>query len=306
MKLSATYLITILKYGYPPKPEDDFKSLEYLRRLGFHYLEMEGLGREHAKNLANNLPAYKKALRDNDIRIHNFCIVDPDLVSLDKTKRLAAYDHFKRMADIGAEFEPVTFHLASYAPPVEYIGRVPYQLDGGEYSFGTAPRIRIPDGFKWQEVWETLVESARFCADYSKSLGKVIIMEPRVDEIICSVDSMIRLLDDVGSDYLKANFDTGHFAAQRENVCLALSKLEGRYANIHIADNIPVNTDHLTLGEGCIDWDEFFRILKIQHYDGFLGLDLGAKDDAELERKLLRSRDYIADVAKRAGVTLEW
>ena len=35
MKLSVTYLVTILKYGYPPKPADDIRSLEYLNRLGF-------------------------------------------------------------------------------------------------------------------------------------------------------------------------------------------------------------------------------------------------------------------------------
>ena len=87
MKLSVTYLVTILKYGYPPKMADDIKSLEYLNRLGFHYLEMEGLGREHATNLKNNLSTYKKALADNGIHIHNFCSVDPDMVSLDPHKR---------------------------------------------------------------------------------------------------------------------------------------------------------------------------------------------------------------------------
>lgn len=89
MKLGATYLITILKYGYPPKPEDDFKALTYLNKLGFHYLEMEGLGVEHANNLKRNLSTYKKALADNGIHIHNFCAVNPDLTSLDPKNALS-------------------------------------------------------------------------------------------------------------------------------------------------------------------------------------------------------------------------
>lgn len=306
MKLGVTYLVTILKYGYPPKAEDDFKSLAYLQKLGFHYLEMEGLGRAHAENLRKHVKDYQRALSDNGIHIHNFCIVDPELVSLDEGKRLAAYDHFRRMAEIGSELGAETFHLASYAPPVEYIGRAPYQLDGGEYAFGSAARLRIPDGFCWQRVWDALVESTRFCAEYGKSMGRVVLMEPRVGEIICSVDSMIRLLDDVGCDALKANFDVGHFSAQREDVCLALMKLAGRYGNIHIADNDPRDAEHLPLGTGTVDWEEFFRLLVEQGYDGYLGLDLGAKDERQMEQWLLQSRDFAASAARAAGARLSW
>ena len=131
-------------------------------------------------------------------------------------------------------------------------------------------------------------------------------MEPRVGESICSVDSMIRLIDDVDNSYLKANFDTGHFSAQRENVCLALAKLEGKFANIHIADNIPCNADHLPIGDGSIDWEEFFRILALQGYEGYLGIDLGAKDDGQLEKDLIKSRKYAKSVAEKAGVELTW
>lgn len=306
MKLSVTYLVTILKYGYPPKPEDDIRSLEYLNRLGFHYLEMEGLGKHHADNLKKNLKIYKQALTDNGIHIHNFCCVDPDMVSIDKNKRQTALEHYKEMAEIGFELGAETLHLASYAPPVKYLGRAPYQLDGGEYEFGTKSRIRIPDDFDWQRVWDTVVESSRFCAEYAKSLGKIVIMEPRVGEVVCSVDSMIHLLDDVGCDALKANLDTGHFSAQREDVCLALKKLEGRYANIHMADNDPRDSEHLPLGSGSIDWEEFFRILVQQDYQGYLGIDLGAKDDEQLEKWLIQSRDYAAAAAKAAGAELTW
>jgi len=306
MKLSITYMITILKYGYPPTMEQDLKSLEHIGRLGFRYVEMEGLGREKAAILKNNIALYKKGLSDNGLHVHNFCSVDPEIMSLDPKKRLAAYDHFKEIAEVGCELGTETLHMASYAPPVEYIGRRPYQLDGDDYEFGTKSRVYIPDGFCWQEVWDVVVESTRFCAEYAKSLGKIIIMEPRIGEVICSVDSMLRLLSDVNCDALKANFDTGHFSAQREDVCLALKKLEGKYANIHLADNDPKDFEHIPLGEGTIDWEEFFRILINDGYDGYLGLDLGAKDDKQLEEWLFRCRDYADAVVRAAGGQLSW
>jgi sugar phosphate isomerase/epimerase len=86
---------------------------------------------------------------------------------------------------------------------------------------------------------------------------------------------MLRLIEHVERPNFKANFDTGHFSAQRENVVLALEKLRGKFANIHISDNDPVNTDHLPVGEGPTDWPEFFRVLKTMNYSGYLGLDLG-------------------------------
>jgi sugar phosphate isomerase/epimerase len=198
---------------------------------------------------------------------------------------------------LGAE----TLHLASYAPPVRYVGDKPYGL-GEDYKFGDVFRVRIPAGFSWPRVWGVLVESCKETATVAAKLGKTIIMEPRVGEIICSVDSEIRLIHDVGMPNFKANFDTGHFAAQRENVPLALAKLEGLYANIHVSDNDPANTDHLPIGDGLIDWDEFFRVLKVQGYDGYLGLDLGNRPT--LTDDLRRSADKLQEFAARHGIEL--
>jgi sugar phosphate isomerase/epimerase len=301
IKIGTTYLYTIMKYGYPPKPDDDFRAFEEIAKMGFHYLEMEGLGSIHGENVYRNRNAYQKALADAGIHVHNFCIVNPDLVSLDEGKRKAAYEEFRRFAEIGALLDAETYHLASYAPPVVFEGKVPYQLDGGHHEFADQLSLHIPDGFSWKRVWEVLVESAAFCADVAKEYDKIILMEPRVGEIICSVDSMIRLLDDAGRDNLKANFDTGHFAAQRENVNLALMKLEGRFANIHIADHDGATVEHLSVGDGIIDWAEFFRLLKVMNYDGYVGLDLGRND---LEKNLIRSREFIRQVATAAGHTV--
>ena len=44
MKISITYLYTIFRHGYPHGVEDALRSLAEVRKLGFHYFEMEGLG----------------------------------------------------------------------------------------------------------------------------------------------------------------------------------------------------------------------------------------------------------------------
>lgn len=276
MKIGITYLYVILRYGYPHTVQDVLRALPVIRKLGFRYLEMEGLGASHLAAMDKSRRTLLSTLADNDLHVHNFCVVDPDLVALDSGRRRRALDRFKLGADLGVFLGAETLHLASYAPPVRYVGSRPYQLGKGNgYHFANHTRIVIPLGFNWGEVWSTLVKSCQECADIAAGHQRTVIMEPRVGEVVCSVDSMLRLIEHVDRPNFKANFDTGHFSAQRENVPLALEKLRGKFANIHLADNDPANCDHVPLGEGMIDWKEFFRVLKTMKYDGYLGLDLG-------------------------------
>lgn len=302
MKIGVTYLYTICNYGYPPKFSDELIAIEKISEMGFHFLEMEALGKKHTATVYENRIEFRKKLDDCGVHVHNFCIVDPDLVSLDNDKRSEAYKSFARTIELGSYFDAETIHLASYAPPVEYTGAKPYDLEK-EYEFTEELRLRVPDNLDWNKVWDVLVESCRFSAREAAKYGKIILMEPRVGEIICSVDSLIRLINDVGEPNFKANFDTGHLSAQRECVPLALVKLKGMFANIHIADNVPVNQEHITVGKGSIDWEEFFRILKVMNYEGYLGLDLSASDS--IEKDLAESAAYIKMVCEKQGIKAE-
>ncbi len=304
MRVSITFLYTIFRYGYPPSVQDVFQSLPEIRKLGFHFLEMEGLGAPHLRSMYKSRKALLQALNDADLHVHNFCVVDPDLLSLDAARRRPAWDRFKLGAELGDYLGAETLHLASYAPPVRYLQAKPYQLRAkGGYRFADYTRIRLPDGFDWNRVWDTLVESCQFCADVAAQHGKTVLMEPRVGEVICSVDSLLHLIEHVGRANFKANFDTAHFCAQRENVVLALAKLRGHFANIHIADNNPLHTEHLPLGEGVIDWKEFFRVLNNMKYDGYLGLDLGTK--RPLISGYRKSLNRIRTIASELNLAIE-
>lgn len=304
MRIGITYLYVIFRYGYPHSVRDVLAALPKIRDLGFRFLEMEGLGAAHLRAMFAHRKTVAAALEANGLHVHNFCVVDPALVSLDPAKRGKALDGFRLGAELGAFFESETLHLASYAPPVRYLSPKPYQLGGKrKYAFANQTRVRIPAGFEWQRVWDALVESCRRCADIAAQYSKTVIMEPRVGEVICSVDSLLRLIEQVDRPNFRANFDTGHFSAQRENVVLALKKLEGKFANIHISDNDPVNPRHLPIGEGSIDWLEFFRVLKAMNYAGYLGLDLGMSKT--IPRDYEKSVERIQAIARQLRMPIE-
>jgi sugar phosphate isomerase/epimerase len=304
MRISISYLYVIFRRGYPHTFQDALRTLPEIQKLGFRFLEMEGLGVKLLKSLYNQRHTLVRALQDSGLHVHNFCVVNPGLVSLDRAKRNRAIDHFKTGVELGTLLEAETLHLASYAPPVKYVGTKPYQLGvKSGYKFAERTRVRLPEGFDWSAVWRALVESCQACADVAAEQNKTVLMEPRIGEVICSVDSLLRLIEHVKRDNFKANFDTGHFSAQREDVVLALAKLKGHFANIHLSDNDPKNANHLPIGRGTIDWLEFFRTLKTMDYRGYLGLDLGMSGTLAADYR--RSVEYVQALASKLSIPTE-
>ncbi len=304
MRISISYLYTIFKYGYPHSVDDAIRSLDDIRKLGFRFLEMEGLGKENLREVYERRNELRNVLEGCGLHVHNFCVVDPDMVHVDPQIRQPALDRFQMGAEIAETIGSETLHLASYAPPVDYLQARPYQLSADDgYKFEDVTRLRLPEHFEWSCVWDALVESARFCADVAAQYKRTVLMEPRVGEVICSVDSLIRLIEYVNRPNFKANFDTAHFSAQRENVVLALAKLKGKFANVHVADNHPSNSQHVPIGDGSIDWREFLSTLKRFGYDGYLGLDLGLTDD--LLDGYKRSVDRLQQIAADLDILME-
>ena len=301
MKIGCTYLYPIFRYGYPPSFEDDLKALEDYKSMGFTYLELEGLGADHLKVVHKNRKIYKERCDDLGLKVHNFCPVLRDLVHVDPKLREAAYEAFRYGVEVAADYDVYTVHLASYTPGVTFDGAKPYA--GAEYAFDEDYRVRFDPDFDWEAQWDVLVESVGRCSDMVKEIGRKVIMEPRVGEIICSSDSLLRLIQDVGRDNFYANFDCAHFQAQKEILPITLMKLRGKFANIHIADNDGTNSAHLPLGQGNIDWDAFFEGLKLMGYDGYLGIDVG--DSPNVVEDLQACVRFIMAKAEALGFACE-
>ena len=210
------------------------------------------------------------------------------MVSLNPTTRHEALGVFKLGVEIGDLLGAETLQLATYAPPVRYLHAKTRQFGNGNHPFGDSMRIHTPKRFDWGPVWHALVDSSQRCADVAAERGKTVAIEPGVDEVISSVDALLRLMEQVRRKNFKANFNTAHFSAERENISLALTRLRGKFANVRISDSDPSNNGHLPIGDGAIDWREFFRVLKNMKYNGYLGLDLGrSKSLCEDYRKSL-------------------
>jgi len=294
MKISCCFLYVISKYGYPPTVSNMHRALQEMQGLGFHYVELEGVRENHLKEVYAQRAELKKRSDALSLRVLNFCPVLPALVSLNPAERLHALDLFKLGIEVANYFGSEMIQIDSYTPPLDFLGEAPYQE---MISFGRQFKVRIPEGFRWQAQWDTLVDSLAQCTALAKEAGLRLCLEPRVGEIISNTDAMLRLLDAVNDDNFGAVLDTGHQHAQKELLPLSVEKLGKKIFYLHVSDNDGRENTHLRLGEGTIDWEGLLIALQRHRYEGFVGIDLG--NVPNLDEAYRESKRYLEELAER-------
>jgi len=272
IRISAAYAYVLRRYGYPPKTSDLARALDDIAQMGFRHTEFEGLGPTWNRHFFKNRGFYQKRLADLGLNIHNYCIVDPKLVSLDRAVRRKSYWMYDMGCENAAAFGAVTVHVATHAPPLRY-ERTPYRMHK-PYHFDLDYRGRVPGDFQWKTVWATVVESCRQAAETADKFGLDVLVEPRVGDVVANTDAMLTLLREVDHPRLRANFDFAHLAAQKEQLALSWMKLKDHVGGIHVADNNTRDVEHLQIGDGAVDWRTLLTLIAQSDYDRYLGIDL--------------------------------
>ena len=300
MRIGICWLYAISKYGYPPSLADTFKVIREMADLGFKYIELEGVGEENLREIYENRRDLKNLCDDLGLVVHNFCPVLPDIVSLEKGKRDKAKDLFKLGIELANFFGCETIQTDSFTPPLKFIGDRPYKE---MVDFGLQFKVEIDPSFSWDEQWKVLVDTFKFCAREAKKANLRFCLEPRVGEMICTTDGILRLMDWVEDENLGAVFDTGHLNAQKEILALSVEKLGNRIFYAHFSDNDGKVNEHLGLGKGNIDFEEIIKGLLKHNFKGVIGLDIGRIPN--LDEEVKASRGYLLNIFEKLGITAE-
>jgi D-psicose/D-tagatose/L-ribulose 3-epimerase len=193
----------------------------------------------------------RKTLQETGLPCSNISVVLTSLIDLNSEIRRLTIDWAKRQVDIG-------------------------------YDFGTTKQILVPGEYVWerQEVdpkvqWGWAVEGIREIADYANGLGieTGLEFETPKHNIINSVDTLVKMLDDIDRPYVKGNVDFVHMYVVGD-APETLQKLKGRLLNVHFADCKGRVHAHWPPGAGVVPLKEYLAALKDIGYTGAIQMEL--------------------------------
>jgi sugar phosphate isomerase/epimerase len=112
-----------------------------------------------------------------------------------------------------------------------------------------------------------------------------------------SPEYLIALKEGLGSDIVELCFDIGHFHVySNRSLNQWLDAVGTDLTEVHLNDNSGADDEHLTLGEGTIDFEECFRALTARNINPQFALEM-TSDKFEESLIYLLERDLLAPFA---------
>lgn len=122
--------------------------------------------------------------------------------------------------------------------------------------------------------------------------GRRMALEIMPAAIIGGIDGFLRLCDQLGTDSLGLNFDTGHAWASKENMYLIPAKLGRRILGTHLCDNFGNENLSLRPGAGSIDWLRIMNALQTAGYSSSYDLEIICRPE-EVQREYQQAYAFI-------------
>ena len=130
-------------------------------------------------------------------------------------------------------------------------------------------------GLGKKELLKVFVSEIRQVLPFAEKERISILVEPEPTLLIENSKEFMSFIGNFDSDYLKLNFDIGHFYCVHEDPAELINRFSDYIGHFHIED---ISRDrvhnHLILGEGTIDFAGIFDSIKNIGYEGYVTVEL--------------------------------
>ncbi len=256
----------------------------------------------------------RKRIADEGLDLSEFVSTPRDLAHPDKSKRQASVDHFKRMVDTAVALGTKIVNSVAPHPFSLEFPRITDLPHVQEF------RANLPSGLDWKRNWEDYVGAMKQCCRVCEQAGVRYALESHPYRIMRNADSMLRLIEHVGSPALGMNLDPSHLFPLGELPEVVIGMLGDRIFHCHFSDNDGVTNAHWRVGRGKVDWKAVMRALKETGFNGVISIELedapGGRDEhvpgekrsaatQEFEEENKASMEHIKRICAELQIRLE-
>jgi sugar phosphate isomerase/epimerase len=158
-----------------------------------------------------------------------------------------------------------------------------------------------PHPEEWYHRMRSAADSLNQVAAHCRRVGLTLLLENMLPHLIFGhVSDLMFLLGAISETNVGTCLDTGH-AFLSKDLRTVVHKLSGHLRMLHVNDNHGERDEHLSPGEGAIDWTSLVRQLRQWNFHGPLILELADSGEPP-ERIMQRARDartYLRDILTR-------
>lgn len=301
---------SIWPWKWSPPYEDTIKRIA---KAGFKAVELIAWDKQALDEYytPQKIKDLKACMSGEGVELSEFVSTPRDMASPEKAKRDGAVDHFKRLVDVG---------VALGTKIVNTVSTHPFGLEFPEIV--TMPhvqefRLNLPTGLDWKKNWEDYVDSVKRACKFCEAAGVKYALEPHPYRLMASAQSMLRLIEHVGSPALGMNLDPSHLFPCGELSEVVVYMLGDRIFHCHFSDNDGATNAHWRVGRGKIDWTGVLRALKEVNFKGVISIELedapGGRDEhvpgpkrpaasEEFEHENVAAMNHVKDICRNLSI----
>jgi D-psicose/D-tagatose/L-ribulose 3-epimerase len=233
-------------------------GLEQTKAIGFETIDLF-VGYDPADRSDAQREAQRRELAEIGLPVWALLCTPLGLADFNDGVRRYHIDRSKRVVELASDLEAESFMLCP-----------------GEYVF---QKQLLPPEWEWGRLAEAVREIGEHAAD--RGLTVAVELLPFEYAFINSVDSMVRLLDEVGLECVTAAVDISHFWLQRIDSS-ELRRLDGRIGQVHIADCDGVHHGDLPAGTGTTPFGDYLAAIRDAGFEGTASVELEFPPDPSL------------------------
>lgn len=164
---------------------------------------------------------------------------------------------------------------------------------------------------KTPETRARFIQNLRKACDWAEESQVILAIEIMDDPFINSIEKYLAIEKEVDSPYLFVYPDTGNVSAWHNDLWSEFYNGHKSIAALHLKDTYAVTENSkgqfrdVPFGDGCVDWEAMFAILKKTNYNGPFLIEMWSENCATVEetkQAIQVAKDFLLPKIEKAGL----